>query len=307
MKKMKRRVVVLIIIFSLLSCSGLPEIKKQGLRIVALQLCIDKSLYASEQRFYAYADDLISRARQEYNPDLIVFPEYTGALFMLFDYPGELSAAETLEGFLEKVRAAENDRLLTLHKIFLHNDCAGTMDRIWEALAVKHSLYILGGTYFAADTKTGKLYNRAVVYGPDGKRFYEQDKVFIAPLEKEYFRLDGACMSDAGLFTVNGKKIALTICRDTYYEDWEKYFSAADVWINIKANNGPIRSDKGSCFTWSLVDRVRGSGVGYGISACLTGELFGQRFEGKSVVIHNGIERFAYTGFGQEMLVLDLE
>jgi hypothetical protein len=150
----------------------------------------------------------------------------------------------------------------------------------WGVLARKYSVTIIGGSYFAYDGEN--LTNRLIVYGPSGDRIYEQDKYFLTDFERDIITLSRGSSSNPGGFEINGKKIVLTICRDTFLDRWEKMYDGADLWIDIKANGEIFTEDTKALFSRALPARMKDSTVPSGVTVCLTGQFLELMWEGES-------------------------
>jgi predicted amidohydrolase len=160
------------------------------------------------------------------------------------------------------------------------------MNRIWGGLAQRHSVWIVAGSYFGADQTNGsRLYNRAVIYGPEGDVIHEQDKVFLTPFEKSLLGLSSAEIGDAETFLIDGWSCALTICRDSFFDEWNERFGNADLWIDIKANGEEYGEQTPALFAKALPERIGETGVPYGLTACLNGSFLDLLWEGPSSVI----------------------
>jgi predicted amidohydrolase len=146
---------------------------------------------------------------------------------------------------------------------------------------------ILAGSYFAWSAREGqvRLTNRAVVFGPDGSRIYEQDKVYLTPFEEELLGLSPGSVSDGRPFAIAKARVGLTICRDTFFSAWERRLSASDLWVDIKANGTPFTEEERRRFEKALPARIRSGQVPYGLTVCLTGQLLDLLWEGVSSLV----------------------
>ncbi len=249
------------------------------LTVGAVQWHVTDDVYASEEAFTAAAD----REIRALGPvDLVVFPEYTSVLLGLL--------------YVEAPTAAEAAR--TSGRV------RETMDRIWGRLARRYDVHILAGTWF--DERNGRLYNRAVVYGPDGRAVYEQDKVWPGQPERDRLDLAAGRREDARPFLMNGRKLVLSICRDTYHESWEDHWrgSGADLWIDIKANELPYSE---AYFAAALPARLADTDIPRGLTVSLTGSFGGYRFEGLTFLTGpEGTEGSTLDYRGSARLVVDI-
>ena len=233
--------------------------------------------------------------------DLIVFPEYISALLgIAFNFGAVIDpGSSTEEALLDIVNAylpphasraesiVANDGIAAIPAL-LRYSAANTrrhLDNLWGALARDHSVYIVAGTYFALDETNDELRNRMLVYGPDGTPVYVQDKVFLTPFEYSFLGLSPGQLDKTRLVEIGETKVALTICRDTFFDAWEPRNSDADVWFDIKANGTGYDAKEARLFETALPERITNTGVPLGGTACLTGTLFDFFWEGMSSII----------------------
>jgi predicted amidohydrolase len=223
-----------------------------------------------------------------YRPDLIVFPEYTAAFLALVPHRRALEGAASVAQGLERVRAAD-PLVRDLRELFLLN--SGWVERAMESvfgdLAGRYGVTILAGSYFAwAEAENGAgLTNRAVVFGADGRRVYQQDKVYLTPFEEELLGLSPGKLSAAAPFRVAGARVGLTICRDSFFSAWEEQLRGSDLWVDIKANGTAYTEEERRRFERALPARIRSGGVPYGLTVCLTGAYLDLLWEGASALV----------------------
>ncbi len=266
-----------------------------GLRVTGIQFDISPEIYTSQEAFREAADRALRQAvqpsQQRDQAELVVFPEYTGVFFVFFDAPGELESISSLEeggAFLQKNYNASN-----LHEFFLTEQrrAGEAMDAVWGNLARHYGVYLLGGSYFSADPASstgfvsGKLYNRAVLYSPEGQRIYQQDKVYLTPFETDLLQVSPGEITDARPFIIGGRSIALSICRDTFFSAWEEQYRDADLWIDIKANGEVFTPEQAEIFRGALPERLKQLPGVLGMTVCLNGEFLDLLWEGPSSVI----------------------
>lgn len=264
----------------LYSESGIP-----GLKVAAVQLQIDEELYSSVESFRRRISEVIAECRQ-FEPDLIIFPEYTSVFIALIPYSSIIEKAGNIAGALEKIKKQE-PLLKSFSDLFLLN--SGLVERliysVFSDLAKEHGVNIIGGSYFAwKKTKAEEvsLRNRAFLFDDRGSLIYLQDKVFLTEFEREVVGLSPGSMEDAAPFSIGERRIALTICRDTFMSDWEAHFAGSDLWLDIKANGTEYTPEEAASFMRALPARIGPAGVGAGITTCLTGKFLDLFWEGES-------------------------
>jgi hypothetical protein len=124
------------------------------------------------------------------------------------------------------------------------------------------------------------------IFDPHGEELYWQDKVYLTPFEEELLGLTPGRLEAARPFLVGGRRVALTLCRDTFFEDWEPILSGAELWVDLKANGEPFTAQERAAFQRALPARLPGGQVPYGLTLCLTGSLAGLAWEGESSLVH---------------------
>ena len=254
------------------------------LRVAAVQLHLDSADLASTAAYVAVIQEAVLRCLP-FAPDLILFPEYTAAFLALLPYGRLIQGAQTLEQALRRV--LEHEPLAhDLRELFLLNSSLAetSMRELFGGLARRYGVAMGAGTWFApaeAGGRTG-LVDRAVIFDSSGGELYAQDKVFLTGFEEGVLGLRPGRLSDARPFLLKGRKLALTICRDTYFEEWDGSLAGAELWVDLKANAEPFDEQVRESFRRALPARLAGSGVPYGLTVYLTGELAGLAWEGQS-------------------------
>ncbi len=282
---MIKRLFLLILIG--LCCSFLlySENSIPGLRVAAVQLHIDEDLYSSVESFRRRISELIAECRQ-FEPDLIIFPEYTSVFIALIPYNRIIKKAANMAEGWEMIKKQE-PLLKELRDLFLFN--SGLVERVvysvFADLAAEYGVNIIGGSYFAwKKTKAEEvsLRNRAFLFDDQGRLIYLQDKVFLTKFERELLGLSPGSMADAAPFSIKQRRIALSICRDTFMSEWEAHFAGSDLWLDIKANGTAYTPEEADAFRRALPARIGPAGVGAGITTCLTGKFLDLFWEGES-------------------------
>jgi len=257
------------------------------LRVAAVQLCIAPTDLASGEAFRARITGLVERCLP-YAPELILFPEYASAFLALLPYGSLLQDAGSLEQALRRVLERE-PLARDLKGLFLLN--SGLAERgareLFGGLARRYGVAVGAGSLFAAESSAGRtvLVNRAVIFDERGRQLYAQDKVFLTPFEEDRLGLSPGRLEAARPFLLHGRRLALTLCRDTFFPEWEGIFSEAELWVDLKANGEPFSAQARESFQRALPARLPGAGVPYGLTLCLTGGLAGLAWEGESTLV----------------------
>jgi predicted amidohydrolase len=262
-----------------------------SLRVAAVQLSVDSGMLSSLDAYRARIGGLVERSLI-YKPDLIVFPEYTAAFLALVPYSRLIAGADSVAQGLQRVETTE-PLIHDLHDLFALE--SGRVERaaeeVFGGLARHYGVTIVAGSYFAwaPGDKSGRLTNRSVVFGPDGRPLYRQDKVYLTPFEEELLGLSAGRVTDAHPFPVGGARIGVTICRDTFFSRWEEQLKLSDLWIDIKANGTAFSEEERERFDRALPARIRSGSVPFGLTVCLNGTLLDLLWEGvSSLVAKNG-------------------
>jgi hypothetical protein len=271
------------LLFQLICLLGLHSLASADFRsdplvIGAVQFEVSPQIYQSGESFRKAVEEKISQMDRA---DFIIFPEYTSV------YAGYL--------FINQLSRDEITRTAPIVKEFL--------DREWGALAKKYNKYILAGTYYAVEND--KIYNRALIYGPEGALFHYQDKVFLGAIEENTIGINKGDIDKAVPFIIKGKTFFLTICRDTYNEEWESIVPPVDLWIDIKANELPYTQEY---YDEALPSRLPNSPVDLGLTVSLTGSIGGYKFEGYSSLRNDQNQIKATSRYdGDDLFLFTLE
>jgi len=286
----------------------------ESLRVAAVQLSVDSAMLGSLEAYRARITAIVERSLPS-RPELIVFPEYTAAFLALVPHHREIEGAQSVAEGLERVRAA--DPLIgSLYDLFALESgwVERALEELFGGLARRHGVTILAGSYFAWSPggNGGRLTNRSVVFGPDGRVLYRQDKVYLTPFEEELLGLSAGRIDDARPFPIEGARVGLTICRDTFFSPWEQQLEDSDLWIDIKANGIAFTEEERERFERALPARIRSGEVPYGLTVCLNGTLLDLLWEGvSSLVGKNGPDgvftlRAAPSPREEELLLLSV-
>jgi predicted amidohydrolase len=255
-----------------------------GLRVAAVQLRVTAADLASRAAYAALIQEAVQRCLP-FAPDLILFPEYTSAFLALLPYGGRIQGVQSLEEALHRVLQRE-PLAHDLRELFLLNSALAerSLRELFGGLARRYGVAIGAGTWFAPVDAGGRvgLVDRAVIFDSSGTELYAQDKVFLTPFEEEALGLLPGRLTDARTFLLKGSRLALTICRDSFFEEWDALLAGAELWVDLKANGEPFTQAARQSFQRALPARLRESGVPYGLTVCLTGELAGLAWEGES-------------------------
>jgi len=285
----------------------------RALRVAAVQLAMDESLLASAAVFAEHVEKLVAEAR-EFGPDLVVFPEYASVFLALLPYYGEIRGSPSAQEGLRRIRARD-PLVRSFRDLFLLNSGVAwqAMQEIFGTLARRCGVPILAGSYFAWDIREGevRLVNRAVLFGADGRVAYSQDKVFLTPFEEQLLGVSAGSLEDAAPFPLNGHPVGLTLCRDTFFGEFQNRLAGSLLWIDIKANGERYTPEEQARFRRALPARIAEGSVPYGLTVCLTGSFLDLFWEGESSLVRRdgrgGVEFLSRAASPAEEQVLLLE
>ena len=273
-----------VIFLTLAACAqATAESSPNGLTGAAMQLHFSSDLIQDQKSFFDKLETFVENIISENAVCFVVFPEYTSVFLSLVPYAAEIEASRSVAGAFSRIRQADA-RISNFRDLFIINAdrFESLIYEFWGAIARKFEIYIVPGTYFHYDAVRNKLFNRAFVIDPEGKLIYWQDKAFLTEFETELLSLDPGKPVDANVFTILGNKVALTICRDTFFNVWEQKFGDADLWIDIKADGIEAVFDSFDGAMHALPGRIINSGVSHGLTVCLTGGILEHEWRGKS-------------------------
>ena len=162
---------------------------------------------SSFEQFQEQVAGLVETAA-DYKCHLVVFPEYfTTQLLMLQDYRGPIH---------EQVRALAS--------------YAPRFIAFMTDLAVKHQLYIVGGSIPVENEKTGGVRNRSHFFSPDGDVGF-QDKMHMTRFEKEEWIIEPG--TRLKIFDTDFGKVAITICYDVEFPEISRTAARAGATVLI--------------------------------------------------------------------------
>ena len=254
------------------------------LRVAAVQFNIQQSDLRSFAAYRSHVESLVMRCL-DFEPDLIVFPEYTSVFPVLIPYYPVIRLSQSAEEGISRIRT-QDPLISQFRDLFLLNSglAERVMEEVFAALARRHGVAIIPGTCFAWSERGGKaeLVNRLVVYDQVGEIAYTQDKVFLTPFEEQRVGISAGSLEGAEPIELAGRRIGITICRDTFFSEWLQVLAGVDLWIDIKANGALYTREERQRFLRAVPARIDEGNIPYGLTVCLTGSLLEMLWEGES-------------------------
>lgn len=306
----------------LLVIAGLPaagDTPDDELSVTAVQFEIEEETAVDRDALGEEIADAVETAAAD-GADLVVFPEYLNVFPALAEDPALIKAFAEMDFAAQKlespaagasgdtpsvdaagaasVEAMVRELVANVHRHTGHmslrslfaaraQETSRWIDETYGEAARDHDVHVVAGTYFAFDEqgRRASLTNRAVVYDPDGARTYEQDKVFLTAFERDLLGLDAADVSDASGVEIGEWSIALTICRDTYFEQWNEVHSDRDLWIDLRGEGTEYNAEVRRRLEGTIPERISQTNVSHGLTVFLTGEFHGLFWEGRTSFI----------------------
>ncbi|GAB6090013.1 hypothetical protein JCM12856_16060 [Spirochaeta dissipatitropha] len=284
--------------------------------LAVIQMQIHQDLFGSSADFSKYISSFVEQAAEE-GATLIVLPEYLNVFLATKPYHDSVRQSDSLSEAAARV-FARPDNPQSLRELFIREShmVRSLMDDLYGQLALAHNVYILAGTYFAAEKNYRspdgfRLTNRSLLYGPEGNTVHEQDKVYLTPFEELLIGLDHGYLSEIEGVTVEDYDIGITICRDTFFPVWEYIHAERDLWIDLRAE-GTEWTQGREDFTELMPERLEGSGTSFGATSSLTGEFLDLFWEGKSSISTSLPEsavilEMAENYYDSDILILSLD
>jgi len=246
--------------------------EERVLVVGAVQFAVSEEVYRSMESFRRAVEESLNRLEARASStgsgrplNLAVFPEYTSA------FPGLSYLSE------EEIKVLEQDPASNRFLIgWALRMAEPEIISMWSDLARIHGYFILAGTTLILDNG-GNIRNRALLFSPDGELVWTQDKVFPGAPEMKLLNLKTGKPDDTHPFEINGFRIVVTICRDTYHEEWEEILPEADLWLDIKANELPFTR---TYYDEALAARLPGAPTDAGLTVSLSGSILGFSFTG---------------------------
>lgn len=260
-------------------------------------------IYPDEESFMERVFHFMELARKE-SCGLMVFPEGVGAMLapqfmpkalvkVLMTAYNEDEQASALKAagkrFLGKVvdKVSAGQDLTTVFNETLAKKGEALRDsykRVFSRAARAHGMYVVAGSAYIPDEKTGRIVNAAYVFGPEGQVLGWQNKIHL------YIEDTHVCSAgeDVEVFETDFGKIAVPICYESMFPEICRamVLKGARALVNVSACPGE------TCFTqiragaWS---RCQDNQV-FGTHCCLVGrndlsKEFTQPYRGRSSIL----------------------
>lgn len=278
------------VLFAFLAVIAFPAFSESPLQVVLVQYDVEADTYRSIDTFRQSLETVLDRAVHGLDADLVVFPEYINVFLLFREFSPCLEQYDTMNEALACLGITAADISEVIEREAREID--PVLRRLWVSLSDRYDVAIVAGTAFVP-AAPGVIHNRALVFGPDGELLYRQDKAFLTPFERDVLRLDPGSVATARPFVVDGREVALTICRDTFFDDWEQRLGDADLWLNIRANGQEYTQQVRARFTGALPERVAATDVNIGGTASLNGSFLDLVWQGPNYVVDGSGRRIA--------------
>ncbi len=174
--------------------------EKADLRVAAIQM-VSAATVAPNLKSAA---ELIARAAGE-GAEFIALPEY-------FCILGRKDTDKV------EVREADGD---------------GPIQAFLAECALRHQVWLLGGTVPLVSEKRVKVMNTSALYGPDGVRRARYDKIHLFGLDRAGERFDESNTIEAGrtpvVTDIDGFRLGLTVCYDLRFPELYRALAPVDL------------------------------------------------------------------------------
>ncbi|NBF41625.1 MAG: hypothetical protein GVY14_14550 [Spirochaetes bacterium] len=283
------------------------------LRVAAVQAEVVDETYLDSEKFESHVEKLVAEAERR-GAELVVFPEYINVFLLFEPYAPIIRRASSMDEALRELLpladgaprvgavpsgaapppAASTETLQALLRRRAPS-VERFVRRLWSGLAREYAVAIVAGTYFAPAGEES-IHNRAIVFDEDGSLLYAQDKVFLTAFEADVLDLGEGDLEEAETFEIDGFEIGLTICRDSFFSDWEPELGGADLWLELRANGELYTEAVRRRFEGALPERVGATSAVAGVSASLTGSMLDLVWEGPSYAVDARGRRVGASG-----------
>ncbi|MFO8042466.1 MAG: nitrilase-related carbon-nitrogen hydrolase, partial [Alkalispirochaeta sp.] len=241
---MTRIMCLLVCVFTVAGVAPAPVTAVSPLEVVLVQYTVSAEDYSSLEQFHDRIAHVVEEAMDQSHPDLIVFPEYASVFALFPDHiasGGEVRLAGISPQVVTLMSSDEDEPAPAAATEAAHQLVRSQAERfstriteIWSEVAAEYEVWIIAGSGFVPAPEGG-VNNRVWVFDRAGEIAYHQDKVFLTDFERDNLGVVPGTVSEADTFEVEEIELAVTICRDSYFDAWEEEFSAADAWIDVRA------------------------------------------------------------------------
>lgn len=269
----------------------------EELVVASVQFEVTEARYETLEEFQRTINGVLRQATRDPSVDLVVFPEYINVPLLFAEYRDVIAGSRSLERAVADVldRTEDAESLPELIAQEAREDTPGILS-MWRSLARQHGVAVIPGTFFVVPgdgAEGGGVRNRTMLIDADGRIAYQQDKVYLTPFERDVLALAPGDLRRAEPITLEGVSLGITICRDTYFENWEAQFTGVDVWVDLRANGQTYTDEVRTRFAGTLPERVPGVGADAGVNASLTGEYLDLVWQGPSYAVDESGRRVA--------------
>lgn len=213
---------------------------------------------------------------------------------------------------LIRAAAAGGARLVVLPEMWTTGYCLDTIGSVADsdlaptsgllgALAQELGIWIHGGS--VADKKDGKVYNRALVCGPDGRLVSSYQKVHLVPMMDEHLYL-GAGESLCAGFDLDGMQAATAICYDLRFPELFRALALRGAQLIVLPAQWPSQR----LHHWRTLVQARAiENQCYMLACNRVGQDQANEFPGHSLVVDPWGQILAEGGEAEEAVVADLD
>lgn len=268
-------------------------------------------LAASPEKYASHMADLVTQA-VDGGAQLVVFPEYI-TLPLLGLLPGVMNLAQSRIPLKEGLKRLAGEAEISPGDLFRAIGPAAWRLYVatFSTLAAGFQVHILAGSAIVPD-RTGRLWNVACLFGPDGRLIGQQAKAHLVADEENW---GFARANRLAVFATPLGKIASPVCMDHTYWETTRIVTRLDAEIIID----PSFDFDPAGYSWykqsrGIWGRVQESPA-YGVHCFLVGDLLDYHARGYSLVCApldltpagDGILARAHTNDQEEVLLADID
>lgn len=268
-------------------------------------------LAASPEEYASHMADLVAQA-VDGGAQLVVFPEYI-TLPLLGLLPGVMDLAQSRISLKEGLQRLAGRTEISPGDLFRAVGPAAWRLYVatFSALAAGFQVHILAGSAIVPD-RTGRLWNVACLFGPDGRLIGQQAKAHLVADEENW---GFARANRLAVFVTPLGKIASPVCMDHTYWETTRIVTqlGAEIIIDPSFDFDPAGYSwyKQSRGIWGRMQES----PAYGVHCFLVGDLLDYHARGYSLVCAplaltpagDGILARAHTNDQEEVLLADID
>lgn len=250
---------------------ALDYVSPNNIKVSAIQLYITEDIPFHE--YLMMVCDVLEKAAER-GSQLVVFPEYIGLVPILSSKSIFDAGVKLCDNVLNERRESIG-KTMTFFEKYLVDPLFESYFNLFSLLSLAHKIYIQAGTTIVK-TRDG-LFNRAYLFGPNGKVVMEQSKLHLSPQERLLGLKSG---THIGVAETKLGKIAILSGKDQRVFEAAK--SARQLGTNFLLCPASFSIEEGEIIYQSGAFMRCQEQQLYAVCSWLTGDIFGLPFRGLS-------------------------